>query len=125
MRSLDWQKIQERLLEDFEFGHAARRWTTTLRLDIGDSSHRLTFSDGRLQSIEDTAADDSSELFISAPESDWEALLAPVPRPFYQELAFAAAHHDFTLNPEPRDYAAYYPAYQRLIQILREEADLG
>ena len=125
MPSLDWQKIQERLSEDFEFGHAARRWTTTLRLDIGDSSHRFTFSEGRLQSIEDTAPDDDSELFISAPASDWDQLLAPTPRPFYQELAFAAAHHDFALNAEPRDYAAYYPAYQRLIQILREEVARG
>ena len=92
MRPLNWQNVERRLKDDVEFAHASRRWTTTLRLDFGSSSRRLSFHDGVLEETTEASPDDDCALFISAPESDWEQLLAATPRPFYQELVFAAAH---------------------------------
>jgi hypothetical protein len=52
-------------------------------------------------------------------------LLAPVPRPFYQDLFGAQLHHDIELNANPLDFAPYYPALRRLLEILREARSAG
>ena len=43
-----WTELTQRLNEDSEFRLAARFWSATLRLDLGDASHRLRFEEGRL-----------------------------------------------------------------------------
>jgi hypothetical protein len=120
MALIDWDDLPRRVNEDGEFRLASRFWDARLRLDLGAESWRLCFRDGELREIERCAGDSSCELRISAPVEEWEHLLAPLPRPFYQDLIGAQLHHGFQLNPEPIDYAAYYPALRRVIEILRE-----
>ena len=43
-----WSELAGRVNEDGEFRYAARHWDATLRLDMGDASHRLRFEDGSL-----------------------------------------------------------------------------
>ena len=85
----------------------------------------LRFEDGRLTEVAACDADQACDLFVGATEEVWRELLAPVPRPFYQDLFGAQLHHGVRLSPEPLDYAAYYPALRRLVQLLsafREDA---
>ena len=48
----------------------------------------------------------------------WRELLAPVPRPYYQDLFGAQLAHGVRLPADPLAYAAYYPALRRLMQLL-------
>ncbi|MEM7412031.1 MAG: hypothetical protein AAF430_17520 [Myxococcota bacterium] len=125
---LDWQQLPERVNRDPEFQVASRHWTARLRLDTGDASRLLRFEEGRLVDIDTAGAESACDLFVSAPESDWEGLLAREPRPFYQDLFGAQIHHDVRLPEDPLAYAAYYPALRRLVQLmsaLRHEEESG
>ena len=91
-----------------------------LALVCGAEAQRLTVSHGRMIATEADALDSDADVTISAASADWNALLEPVPRPFYHDLQAAMAHHGFKMNGEMRHTAAYYPAIRRLIDILRE-----
>ena len=122
---IDWTTLPERTNADPEFRLAARHWTATLRLDVGDDSHALAIEDGEVKGI--AAGDPTSEtdVFISASSAEWAELLADVPRPFYQDLSAAAIHHGVRLPPDQEQYAAYYPALRRLIQLMRDARQEG
>ncbi len=120
MALIEWDDLARRVNEDGEFRLASRFWDARLRLDLGGESRRLCFRNGELCEVEPCEGDVSFDLQISAPVEDWERLLAPVPRPFYQDLLGALLHHGFQLSADPLDYAAYYPALRRLVEILRE-----
>ena len=113
-----WTQLQDRLNGDPEFRLAARSWSAALRLDVGDASFRLRFDDGALVEVAPCAGDADCDLFVGAPEDAWRELLAPVPRPFYQDLFGAALHHGVRLPEDPLRFAAYYPALRRLVQLL-------
>jgi hypothetical protein len=119
MALIAWDELARRVNEDDEFRLASRFWEATLRLDLGPESHRLRFEGGRLREIESCDPEADCDLHISAPLEDWERLLAPLPGPFYQDLFGAQLHHGFQMNADPLDYAAYYPALRRLVEILR------
>ena len=122
---ITWNELRDRVNGDAEFRLAARHWDATLRLDMGDASHRLAFEHGSLAAVESCAADAPCDLFVGASEEDWRELLAPVPRPYYQDLFGASWAHGIRLPEDPIAYAAYYPALRRLMQLLsatREDA---
>jgi hypothetical protein len=120
MALIAWEDLARRVNQDGEFRLASRFWDATLRLDLGPESQRLCFQEGQLQEILGCEADADCDMHISAPVEEWERLLEPVPRPFYQDLFAAQLHHGFQMNADPLDYAAYYPALRRLVEILRE-----
>jgi len=113
-----WKELPQRVNGDREFRYAARHWDATLRLDMGDASHRLRFEDGSLVDVAPCESDAPCDLFVGAAEDQWQELLAPVPRPYYQDLFGAAWAHGVRLPEEPLAYAAYYPALRRLVQLL-------
>ena len=121
---IPWSELPQRVNADPEFRLAARLWDATLRLDVGDVSHALRFEDGSLVGVEPCAAGAACDLFVTASEADWQELLAPVPRPYYQDV-YGAQVHGVRLPEDPVAYAAYYPALRRLVQLLsaaREDA---
>lgn len=120
-----WNELRDRVNADAEFRLAARFWDATLRLDLGDASHRLRFEDGSLAAVEPCTADDPCDLFVAASEDDWRELLAPVPRPYYQDLFGAQLLHGIRLPEDPLAYAAYYPALRRLMQLLSAAREAG
>ena len=119
---IDWQELKDILDRDPEFRHTIRHWTATLRFSIGDTHHLLRVEDGTVVELSACTAQAPCNVFVSGPESDWRELLRPVPRPFYQDVLFASVHHGFELSPEAHDYAAYYPAIRRFVEVLRESA---
>jgi hypothetical protein len=120
MALIAWDELAARVNQDGEFRLASRFWNATLRLDLGPESRRLCFRDGRLEEIGSCDPDAHCDLHISASLEEWERLLERLPRPFYQDLVGAQLHHGFGMNADLLDYAAYYPALRRLVEILRE-----
>ena len=110
--------------DDAEFKLAARFWTATLRLDVGDQPYLLKLSDGVIASFSPvtTPEDIQHDLHIAAPEADWRELLRPVPRPFYQDLMAARLRHNFTVEGDLLGFNPYYRAFNRLLQLMRPSA---
>ncbi len=115
-----WDTLAQRLEGDGEFRVAARHWTATVRLDVGNESHAIRLEDGRVQAVSPCEGARACDVFVSAPREIWDQMLQPAPRPFFQDLLAAATHHGVALNADLLDIAAYYPALRRLLEILRE-----
>lgn len=115
---LDWRALPDRANADSEFRLAARAWTATLRLDVGGASVALRIENGVLTRVEQVSAGAACDVYVQASEGVWRELLAPVPRPYYQDLTGAQIHHGLQLPADPLCYAAYYPALRRLVQLM-------
>ena len=107
--------------DDAEFKLAARFWTATLRLDVGDQPYLLKLRDGVIASFSPLTPPEAiqHDLRIAAPESDWRELLQPVPRPFYQDLMAARLRHNFIVEGDLLGFNPYYRAFNRFIQLMR------
>jgi len=117
---IEWDSVAGRLDGDGEFRVAARHWTATVRLDVGDESRELLIEDGRVRSVKATTKDSPCDVFVAAPADVWNRMLQPTPAPFYHDLFAASLHHGVLLNPDYLDFAAYYPALRRLLEVLRD-----
>lgn len=117
---LDWQRVAARANDDGEFRMHARFWNSTIRLGIGDEKLKVRIDSGEIVDIEPWFGAVAGDLAIQAPLDDWEALLQPLPKPFYQDLYPATVHHGFDVIGDTKNYCAYYPAIRRLIEIMRE-----
>ncbi len=117
---LDWERLRAKANDDGEFLLHARFWNANVRLENGTDAYRMRIADGQIAAIEPWFGVVASDLSIAAPEADWQAMLAPVPKPFYQDLYAASIHHGFTTSGSTRHYCAYYPAIRRLIELMRE-----
>lgn len=118
--SIDWPVVQARSREDAEFRLHARFWNATVRFGIGQRKYKMRIKDGVVGTVERWPGGMAADLSISAPESDWDALLQPLPKPFYQDLHAASIHHGFEVGGDIGHYCAYYPAIRRLVEIMRE-----
>ena len=109
---------------DGEFQLAARLWNTDLRFDVGDDSYILRMRDGRIAEFapldSSNAASVKSDARISAPLGDWQELLRPVPKPFFQDLMAAITRQDFKLEGDLLGFHPYYRATCRLFELMRQ-----
>jgi hypothetical protein len=122
MAAFELDGLAEAANLDEEFRIAARLWSATLRLEADGEAQRIRIEDGRVTGAgpagEPGAA--QGEVLIAAPAADWREFLAPVPRPFYQDLWGALSHHGFRVEGDLDRLWPWYPAAQRLFQLLRE-----
>ncbi len=109
---------------DGEFQLAARLWNTDLRFDVGNDSYILRMRDGRIAEFApldaSTAASVTSDARISAPIGDWQELLRPVPKPFFQDLMAAITRQNFTMEGDLLGFHPYYRATCRLFELMRQ-----
>ena len=115
-----WAAVRTKANADGEFSRHAKFWNATIRLGMGRRNVRLRIDDGVVDAIERGSGGMGVDLAIQAPDADWDALLAALPPPFYQDLYPASLHHGFDIVGSLADYCAYYPAIRRLIEIMRE-----
>lgn len=120
MASLNWSHLAERANRDGEFKQLARFWNAIIKLRIGAASYRLDVDDGVLGVAAPWFGTIALDLSIEADEAQWDDLLAPMPRPFFQDLYAATIHHGFVVSGNTLNYCAYYPALRRLIELMRE-----
>ena len=72
---------------------------------------RITIEDGQVTACDATAPGQPSTITVVAPEAGWTAFLAPVPRPFCQDLLGGCVqHHGFTVAGDLLLLAVYYQA---------------
>ena len=118
---LDWEQLTDRANDDGEFHLHARFWSARIRVVHGERSTRLRIIDGTLADVGPwNPADFGADLTIDADAAAWDAMLAPVPRPFYHDLWAASVHHGVQIIGNSHHRCAYYPAVRRLLELMRE-----
>ncbi|MEU6573644.1 hypothetical protein [Streptomyces sp. NPDC046805] len=124
---LDLAAFETELRSDPEFVLHSRYLTTVLRVVIGQTqSFRIVVRSGAVVEIDPGVTPfDSYDIQLAGTEEQWEALLAPIPAPFYQDFYPAMLHHDFRIEGDMETIMAYYPAVRRLGDIFRTVANAG
>lgn len=118
MPALPLDSLPEAANLDDEFRLAARLWSVTLQLESDGEAQRLRIEDGRIVSVEPGPG--NADVCIRGPADGWTRLLEREPRPFYQDLWGALAHHGFELSGDLARFHPWYPAVRRLVELLRE-----
>ena len=85
----------------------------------GGKEVALKLLQGEVEEIRPWASTDASDVGIEASTPEWEKLLAPVPRPFYQSLFAAATHHEVALSGDPMESYSYMGALTRMLDVMR------
>ena len=115
----DGEEIVMRAQEDKAFLLTARKWTGSVRLEVGSDSWLATISDGKLASFE-ADREKAADILVAGPEHAWQELLRGQPGPGYTDIIIASLR-GIRLEGDPVEAVGpYYPAVQRLIGILRE-----
>lgn len=108
---------------DGEFQLAARLWNADVRLDVGEQAYLLRMREGRIADFESLQPAQlsavRSDVRIFAPDSDWQELLRPVPKPFYQDLMAAMTRQGFQVEGDLVGFRPYYRAVNRLFELMR------
>ena len=125
MLKIDLDAFREGVNKDPEFAHTARYWDARIRLGIGEDATLLSIRDGSLDDVREYRIEDSCELDISAPLSDWEQFLQPKPRPMYHSLYAVTFHHDFKITGNLTDAWAYIQALNRMFDIMRQHTKVS
>jgi hypothetical protein len=109
---------------DPEFRMAARFWNGSFRLSIGgEEAYLFRVRDGELAALNRApTVFDAYDFEIAGPKDGWKEIFAPVPRPFYQDVASAIFRHGFTLGGDVESFFAYHAALRRVIDVLRRGA---
>ena len=116
----DPARLQAGANADPEFRLAARYWNATLSLESSASALRVEIADGQVASCRESATGQPATITVVASDQGWQQFLAPVPKPFYQDLLGGCVqHHGFTVAGDMLALSAYYQATQRLFAVLR------
>lgn len=102
------------------FRYAARRWTCDLVLKIGEDRYIFEVLDGEVRRFELTTDQfQRASATLGGTDEQWQELLQPVPRPFYQDFFGAWFNHGFEISGDLRSVFAHYWALLRLLDIMR------
>jgi hypothetical protein len=116
----DPARLQAGANADPEFRLAARYWSATLSLESPSSALRVEIADGQVAGCREGAAGEPATITVIGSDQGWRDFLAPVPRPFYQDLLGGCVqHHGFTVAGDMLALSAYYQATQRLFAVMR------
>ena len=120
MHLADPTRLPARVNADPEFRLAARYWSATLSFESPSRALRVEIADGRVATCRESAAGQPATITVVASNDGWAQFLAPVPRPFYQDLLGGCVqHHGFTVAGDMLTLSAYYQATQRLFAVMR------
>ena len=123
MALFDAQAFQQALNGDGEFQIAARFLDCALKLQFDDQALLLTFKDGQLTGMGAPSLFDSSTVAISGPAAAWRELLKPMPKPFFHDMFAAIVRRQFSWSGDSETFFAYYGAFRRMFQIMRQHAN--
>jgi hypothetical protein len=119
-------RLQVAANRDPEFRLAARYWNATLSLESAARALRVEIAEGEVVSCRESAPGQPATITVAAPAEGWAQFLAPVPRPFYQDLLGGCVqHHGFQVRGDTLALSAYYQATQRLFALMRTEGHHG
>lgn len=116
------QAFQTALNEDGEFKIAGRFLDGALKLHFADEALLLKFRDGQLVSMSKPSLFDTADVVIKGPLSSWQEFLKPKPRPFFHDMFAAIVRQQFEWSGNSETFFAYYGAFRRMFQIMRDHA---
>jgi hypothetical protein len=118
---LDPARLEAAANSDPEFRLAARYWNATLSLVSSRArALRIEIADGQVVSCREGDPGLTATITVVASDDGWAQFLAPIPRPFYQDLVGGCVqHHGFTVGGDLLSLSAYYHAVQRLFAVMR------
>ena len=120
LRLVDPSRLQQSVNADPEFRLAARYWSATLSLESPPRALHIEIADGQVASCRESDAGQPATITVLAPDDGWAQFLAPVPRPFYQDLLGGCVqHHGFQVAGDIVSLSAYYQATTRLFAVMR------
>lgn len=120
MHLTDPTRLQASTNADPEFRLAARYWNATLSLESPSRALRVEIADGQVASCRESEAGQPATIAVVASDDGWTQFLAPLPRPFYQDLLGGCVqHHGFAVTGDMLALSAYYQATQRLFAVMR------
>ena len=120
MRLVDPGQLPSAVNADPEFRLAARYWDATLSLESPTTTLRVEIAAGVVKSCGEGQPGQPATITVIGPDAGWAQFLAPMPRPFYQDLLGGCVqHHDFQVTGDLLALSAYYQAAQRLFAIMR------
>ena len=116
--------FQQAVNGDGEFTIAARFLNSALKLYFANESLLLTFRDGKLTAIAPGAKFDSAAVTIKGSLNSWKEFLQPIPRPFFHDMFAAIVRDEFEWTGDAETFFAYYGAFRRMFQLMRNSATL-
>ena len=120
MHLADPTRLQASVNADPEFRLAARYWNATLSFESPSRALRVEIADGRIATCGESAAGRPATITVVASDDGWAQFLAPMPRPFYQDLLGGCVqHHGFQVAGDILSLSAYYQASTRLFAVMR------
>ncbi len=124
MLDLNFERLQSVTNADPEFKLTARLLNARLRIFADREAHIITIKDGAIHSVNrNPTLFDEWDIDVGGPAEDWRKILQRIPPPLYQDLFPAAAHKGFRMAGNLELLFSYYPAFRRLIDIMREVAN--
>jgi hypothetical protein len=122
MELFDARAFREAVNRDGEFQIAGRFLDAALKLHLGDDALLLRFRDGKMTEIGPPALFDGADITIRGPIDGWREFLKPVPKPFFHDMFAAIVRKEFEWSGDSETFFAYYGAFRRMFQIMREHA---
>jgi hypothetical protein len=122
MELFDVQAFKEAVNRDGEFQIAGRFLDGALKLHFGDDALLLRFRDGKMTGIGHPTLFDSADITIRGPVASWREFLKPLPKPFFHDMFAAIVRKEFDWAGDSETFFAYYGAFRRMFQIMREYA---
>jgi hypothetical protein len=122
MKLFDVDAFQEAVNRDGEFQIAGRFLDGALKLHFGDEALLLRFRDGKVAGIIEPTLFDSADITIRGPVANWREFLKPLPKPFFHDMFAAIVRNEFDWAGNSETFFAYYGAFRRMFQIMREHA---
>jgi hypothetical protein len=120
MHLADPTRLRSSANADAEFRMAARYWNATLSLESPSRALRIEIADGQVTGCREGDPGEPATVTVTGPAEGWAEFLAPVPRPFYQDLIGGCVqHHGFALAGDLLSLSAYYQATARLFALMR------
>lgn len=118
---------------DPELATLVKHWTARVGLRMGDDSYVLHVQDGEAAGFSAGTLDDT-QVRLSGSDEQWRAQLEAVPKPYWQDPLMGAMFAEGAADPVGRfkvegdnfqHLFPYYPAIQRIVEMLREEVQGG
>ena len=129
----DSDQLAGQFRTDPELAIAIRYWTARVAIEVGTDAYLLTICEGQVRSFESGRAE-RPEVRLAGSEAQWREQLQPVPRPYWQDPLMGAMFAEGAADPANRfrvegdNFAhvfPFYPAIQRIVEILREHVNGG
>lgn len=122
MSLIDAESYMHALNKNPEFLIAARFWNAKLKFGMGETRYMVTVADGTVTRVDPSPGlmeDWDFDFFVTGPLEEWEKLLEPVPRPFYQALLPAVLLGGLDFGGDFETFCAYYRAFSRMVEVMR------